>query len=109
MLHGLPLPSVGTFESRLLSEVIYRERNEKYAFAKLLIRLLGPVSGMTDEERYLTLVDYAEEVFQLRYNSKYVPVFMQRVKAARNVQEEEARLLRKVEQLTVEAPFIGNK
>jgi hypothetical protein len=109
LLHGLPLPTIGTFESRLLSEVIYRERSEKYAFAKLLVRLLAPATGLSEEAQYLTLMEYAEELFQLRYNSKYVPVLQRRVREVRNMRLEEERLLSKVEKMTVEGPLTGNK
>jgi hypothetical protein len=107
LLHGLSLPSTGTFESQLLSEVIYRERTEKYAFAKLLTRLLGAAAGMSSETQHLHLMEYAEELFQLRYNSKYVPVVQRTLRKARDVRAEEQRILRKVEAMTVEGPSNG--
>lgn len=106
-MHGLPLPKTGTFKSRLLSEAIFRERSEKYAFAKMLVKLLGPMAGLNAEEQYLTLTEYAEELFQLRYNSKYVPVLRRRVQQIRNVHLEEERLLSKVAKMTVEGPLTG--
>jgi hypothetical protein len=106
-LHGLPLPTIGTFESRLLSEVIYRERAEKYGFAKLLTKLLAPISGISEEGQYLLLMEYAEEVFQLKYNSKYVPVLHQKLQKIRNIRQEEERLLRKVAKMTIEGPLPG--
>lgn len=109
LLHGLPLPTIGTFESRLLSESIFRERSEKYAFAKLMVRLLAPMSGMSEEAQYLSLMEYAEDLFQLRYNSKYVPVLQRRLREVRNMRLEEARLLSKVEKMTVEGPLTGKK
>jgi hypothetical protein len=50
-------------------------------------------------------MEYAEELFQLRYNSNYVPVFQRRATKIRNVRLEEERLLRKVEKMTVEGPI----
>lgn len=102
-MHGVPLPRTGTFESRVLSTVIFRERAEKYAFARLLTKLLGPFSGISDEGQYLMLTEYAEELFQLRYNSKYVPVLRQRLRKKRDVRQEELRLLQKVSAMTVES------
>jgi hypothetical protein len=68
---------------------------------------MAPLSGMSDEERDLTLMEYAEDLFQLRYNSKYVPVLQRRIREVRNMRLEEDRLLRKVEKMTVEGPLPG--
>jgi hypothetical protein len=84
-----------------------RERAEKYAFAKVLVKMLAPLSGMSPENQYFVLMEYAEELFQLRYNSKYVSAAQERISAIRNVRLEEERLLRKVERLTVEGPLTG--
>lgn len=69
--------------------------------------MLAPLSGMTAEGQHLVLMEYAEELFQLRYNSKYIPALQQRMQEVRNVRLEEERLLRKVERLTVERPLTG--
>lgn len=87
--------------------MIFRERNEKYAFAKVLTRLLAPLSKMDEEVQYLTLMEYAEELFQLRYNSGYVPIFQRQTQERKNLRLEEARLLSKVEKMTVEGPMPG--
>lgn len=97
----------GTFESRLLSETIFRERSEKYAFARLFARMLGAIAGIGDDAVHLSLMEYAEELFQLRYNSSYVPILQRRVQEVKNVRLEEARLLSKVERMTVEGPITG--
>jgi len=54
-------------------------------------------------------MEYAEELFQLRYNSKYVPVFQRKIREIRNMRLEEERLLSKVEKMTVEGPLTGKK
>jgi hypothetical protein len=72
-----------------------------------MVRLLAPATGMSEEAQYLTLMEYAEDLFQLRYNSKYVPVLQHRLREVRNVRLEEARLLSKVEKMTVEGPLTG--
>lgn len=74
---------------------------------RMLVRMLGPLTNMSEEGQYLTLMEYAEELFQLRYNSKYVPIFHRRVQEIKNVRLEEARLLSKVEKMTVEGPLPG--
>jgi hypothetical protein len=76
---------------------------------KVLVRLLAPLSGTSSEGQHLLLMEYAEELFQLRYNSRYVSVLQRRLREVRNVRLEEERLLRKVEKLTVEGPMPGGK
>lgn len=101
MLRGIPLPDTGTFEARLLAEGIQRERNEKFAFAQLLTTLVASL-GVPMERIRPTLIEYGEELYQFRYNSRYES-------AARRIEEERLKreandleILAKVDAMTVE-------
>lgn len=101
MLRGIPLPATGTFEARLLAEGIQRERNEKFAFATLLVKLAGALN-ISPEECTRWLAEYGEELFQFKYNSRYESV-AQELEAIRQRQEDaDLEKLERVERMTVE-------
>jgi hypothetical protein len=90
MLRGIPLPETGTFESKLLAEGIQRERNEKFAFAALLSQF-AHLMGAPEERLKPLLSAYAEELYQFRYNSRYVAaeLQLQQEKASREAEDRE--------------------
>lgn len=100
-LHNAPLPESGSFQERLLSEAIIRERNSQFAMVALLSKLLAAVAGIDSKTLGLLLQEYREELFQLRYNPRHRSV--SRVLAEREMSQvaEETRLMRKVAALTV--------
>ena len=101
MVHGVPLPRLGSFEFHVMETGLARERAEKVAFAKLLAGLLGPQSGLEADALRVLLSGYAETVHQVTYNSKYRPVQQQVLEKRLSQQAEDARLLKKVEAMTV--------
>jgi hypothetical protein len=70
-MHNAPLPKSGSFQERLLSEVIIRERNAQYAMVSLFARLLGASAGLGQKTLGILLEEYREELYQLRYNPRY--------------------------------------
>jgi len=100
-LHNAPLPDSGSFQERLLSEVIIRERNAQYAMVSLLARLIAAGAGVEPRTLGLLLEEYREELFQLRYNPRYKSV--SRVMAEQEMSKiaEETRLMRRVAAMTV--------
>ncbi len=101
MMNGVSLPPLGSFEFNLLYEGIRRRQTEKVAFARLLTRLLGPLSGVTGEVATLLIADYAEEVMQFNYNSNYESVYSKVVRKRVRRQSEDQRILDKVKTMTV--------
>ena len=100
-MHGIPLPPLGSFKFNLLSESIRRQRTEKVAFARLLTKLVEPLTGMSSGESTLLVAQYAEEVMQFNYNSRYEPVYKKVISARVAQLSEDQRLLRKVDSMTV--------
>jgi len=100
-LHNAPLPTSGSFQERLLSEVIIRERNAQFAMVSLFGRLLAAGAGVDGKTLTMLLEEYREELFQLRYNPRYTTI--SKVIAEREMSKvaEETRLMRKVAALTV--------
>jgi hypothetical protein len=101
MMNGVSLPPLGSFEFNLLYEGIRRGRAEKVAFARFLSGLIAPLSGMEDKHVTLLISQYAEEVMQFNYNSKYEPVYVRMVRTKVAAVNEDQRLLRKVDAMTV--------
>ena len=99
-MRGVPLPPLGSFKFNLLVEGIRRERSEKVAFASFLSKLLGPLSGMSEESRSLLIAEYAESVLQLKYNYWYEPVRTRVVEARAAAHAEDLRILKKVAAMT---------
>ena len=81
-----------------------RERNEKFAFAALIVNVLAPIGGLTDEYINGLLEDYSEELYQVRYNSGYTPARQRRLAAFVKKTEERMRLMSKLERVTADAP-----
>ena len=78
-----------------------REQSEKMAFAKFMIALLRPISGITEREASLLLSDYGEAVYQLKYNSKYVSMREQFEHTEVKQKLEDLRILEKVSKFMV--------
>lgn len=74
VLHGIPLPEIGSFRYKLIVEGIHRDRAEKVAFARFLSRFLAPISGMNEAVADLHIIEYAEQLTQLKYNWAYETV-----------------------------------
>ena len=70
-VRGAPLPASGSFQEQFLSEVISRERNEKYLLVSLFANLLGHMGGVKSSAVEGMLEHYREELYQLKYNYKY--------------------------------------
>lgn len=102
ILHGLPLPELGSFEYYLLETAMMRERAEKVEFAQFLAALLGSSTGLNADQLGQIISRYAEVVTQVRYNSKYESAYAKAQKILRAKQEEDARLLDKVRAMTVD-------
>jgi hypothetical protein len=102
ILHGIPLPPIGSFKFNVISEGIQREKVEKVAFARLMAELLGPASGHSKETINLLVATYAEEVFQFRYNCKYTSVKDVIRKQEERAINEDLRIMEKVAAMTVE-------
>lgn len=98
------MPPVGSFQERIVSESILREKNEKFSLISLFVRLLGSLGGLNDEVLDDWLDEYKEELYQLRYNSKYKTTRQRRILETVKKASEEARLLQKVDRMTVKDP-----
>ena len=82
-------------------EGIKRKKGEKIAFARLLGNLLGPLSGMDQEKITLYVSEYAEEVYQLKYNWEYQVVRSRVAHEQKTAQDEDLRILERVAAMTV--------
>jgi hypothetical protein len=100
-MHNAPLPPVGSFQERIVSEGILREKNEKFSLVSLFVRLLGTIGNVNEKALDDWLDEYKEELYQLRYNSKYRTTRQRRIMEAVKRAAEEARLMQKVERMTV--------
>jgi hypothetical protein len=105
VVHGVPLPRLGSFEFHVLEEGLARERAEKVAFAKLLTGLLGVAADIPKEGVQLLLESYAATVHQVTYNEKYRSVERQLFEKRARQQTEDERLLEKVAEMTVPGRF----
>lgn len=94
--HGLPLPPSGSFKEQLLAEAIFRERYEKYTLVSLFARLLTASGAVKDEYVNLLLEDYREELFQLKYNSKYKTAIERKLTEMVRKKTSDSELLAKV-------------
>lgn len=101
IIHGVPLPPLGSFAYNLLFEGIRRERMEKVAFAKFLGNFLGPMSGLSEKKVMLNVAEYAEEIFQLKYNWKYKALRTRIAQEKQIAHNEDLRILRRVAAMTV--------
>jgi hypothetical protein len=96
VLHGIPLPTLGSFEYQLLQAGLVRQRSEKVAFARLLASLIGPLTELEGSDLELMLAGYAEAVSQVRYNYRYTPAHVRVLEERMSLQQEDARLMREV-------------
>jgi phosphopantetheinyl transferase (holo-ACP synthase) len=78
-----------------------REKNERFATVSLFARLLGAGFSIKEASIDALLDEYKEELYQLRYNYKYKTGKQQRITEQVNKAAEQARLMRKIEQMTV--------
>jgi hypothetical protein len=83
-------------------EAMRRERNEKVSFVRAIGGIVGKGLGLKRDEILPYVQDYAEEVFQLKYNYKYQKAEAQRIVEKLTQQSEDQRLLAKVARMTVE-------
>ena len=102
MLHGAPLPKPGSFQERLLSESILRERNERMAFITAIVKMLTLVGGVNPEAAQEILEDYREELYQFRYNYRYETYSTKLSTYRRQEQLETHRMMQRLEAMTVE-------
>lgn len=101
MMHGVPLPATGSFAFHILAECISREQASKVAFVKFLVKLVGPLSGLSAEDLFVLESAYAEQVYQFKYNYKYTPVEVQLLREHITAKMEDMRILDKVGKMTV--------
>lgn len=81
-------------------ESVLREKNERFAVVSLFATLLGMIGGLKDKVVDGLLEEYKEELYQLKYNSKYKTVRQRTISRLVAKAAEEARLLRKVESMS---------
>ncbi len=101
VVHGVPLPPLGSFEYQLLETGLARQRAEKVALARLFTSLVGPMSGLEQPQLDLLLTSYTESVLQIRYNYKYTPAQVRVLEERRSLQQEDAQIMDKVASWTV--------
>lgn len=102
MVRGIPLPRLGSFEYFVLSEGLRRERTEKVAFAKMVGSILGAGIGVEKDEIDTFVQEYAEEVFQLKYNYKYKSALARKLAEKVEQRVMEQQLLDRVNRMTVQ-------
>lgn len=100
-MHGAPLPETGSFPEEVLAESILRERNLQLAGVSLIARLIARIGGMADKELLHYLDMYKEELFQLRYNSRYVSATERWKMKIRKEAEKNAQIFERLERMTV--------
>jgi len=86
-------------------ETIQRQKTEKYAFAKFLTELCGAAGFVESKAAKVFLADYAEELYQLKYNSTYEPIRMRLITKIAKAKSEDMRILQKVSDFTVKEPI----
>ena len=99
-MHGAPLPDAGSFQEQLLGEYIAREKHERFALVSLFATLVGKGLGISDKFLDLVLEDYREELYQLRYNSKYKTARKRHRDERMQKAKEQERLFRKLDAMT---------
>ena len=94
---------MGTFKEALFLEVFRRSQMERFAFARILTRLVSAIAPVEEVEQIvgLALSEYGEELFQLRYNSRYESVALRKMRERLRLDTEYNRILQKVDELTV--------
>ncbi len=101
LLRGAPLPAPGSFQERILTEAIIRDKNEKYSSVALFARLIATGLGIPDEYLHHLLEKYREELYQLRYNFRYESADARRLKKRLEEEFERDRLMQRLEAMTV--------
>ena len=84
-------------------EVFRRAQMERFAFARIFTRLVSALALTPEVEQIvgLALSEYGEELFQLRYNSRYESVALRKMRERLQLDTEYNRILQKVDELTV--------
>jgi len=100
-MHNAPLPPTGSFQERLLFESILRDKNERFSVVSLFVRVIAAGFNLKNEAVDGMLDEYKEELYQLRYNSKYKSSKSRRIHDQVKKAAEQARQMRKIEQMTV--------
>jgi mannitol/fructose-specific phosphotransferase system IIA component len=86
-------------------ETIQRQKTEKYAFAKFLTELLVTSGFVENKTARAFLAEYAEELYQLKYNSTYEPVRVRLATKIAKAKSDDMRILQKVADFTVKEPI----
>ncbi len=94
------MPPLGSFQERLVSEAILREKNEKFAMVSLFATLISAVGNLDNSVVDDLLEEYKEELYQLKYNFKYTRVRQRRITERVSKAAEEARLMKRLEAMT---------
>lgn len=71
-----------------------------FASVGLIARLIGLMGGIPDKVLQLHMDLFKEELYQLRYNSKYVTATERWQKTMRDKAQREARLMERVANMT---------
>jgi len=94
------LPPLGSFQERLISEAILREKNEKFAMVSMFATLISAVGQLDGTIVDDLLEEYKEELYQLKYNFKYTRIRQRRITERVSKAADEARLMQRVESMT---------
>ena len=71
LLEGLEVPPLGSFREKVIIEMIRRERNATFAFAQLLVSIIGGTFGTPAKLVEASLNNYGVELYQERYTKGY--------------------------------------
>lgn len=72
----------------------------QFASVGLIARLIGLIGNIPDKVLQLHMDLYKEELYQLRYNSKYVSATDRWRKTMRDKAQHEARLMERIANMT---------
>lgn len=98
---GHPLPPPGSFQEKLVSNLMARERNEKMAFARLLVMASVVGRGISAEIVSDLLEEYREELSQDRYNLGYESIAQRRAKQRIQEVMDRNRMMARLDSMTV--------
>lgn len=98
---GYPFPPRGSFQERVVSQMVVRERNEKMAFARLLTLASTAGRGVKAEIVGDFLEEYREEVTQEKYNIGYQSLREKLALKRTQKAATDAQRLAKVAEMTV--------
>ena len=78
-----------------------RERNEKIAFAQMLVDAITWGQGISARDRLEIIEDYVEEVTQVRYNLGYQPAWQRRLQHRAQEEKLLASTMARLDAMTV--------